>query len=268
MLLVVAEWEQLWPCYCHEHTLGPYVKLDESSVRCRDRKTNRERTLRLYPQVTQVVHMLRATNIGLSLASRSPDSTAARGILSALELWSCFTHPQIYSGRKTNHFRLIRSATDIPYQRMLFFDDEPSNIEAVRAMGVVGCLIDKQHGLSPQVLVKGLRAYAAAQKSKSTMLQWLAPKITTPSSHKTLTFSFEEPEVSTSASATELASGESRVVTELQEDELGKEEMERIDGATHDSRRRADGVELEETHVAKKGCVQLRIELDAPLSVL
>lgn len=42
------------------------------------------------------------------------------------EIFSSWTH-------KTDHFLKIRGKTGVPYNEMLFFDDENRNIEAVRS---------------------------------------------------------------------------------------------------------------------------------------
>jgi magnesium-dependent phosphatase 1 len=47
-----------------------------------------------------------------------------------------FDHLQIFPGNKITHFTRIHNATGIPYEEMLFFDDESRN-KNVESLGVV-----------------------------------------------------------------------------------------------------------------------------------
>lgn len=48
------------------------------------------------------------------------------------EIYSSWTH-------KTDHFRKIHQKTGVPYNSILFFDDEHRNIQAVRSPPVNSC---------------------------------------------------------------------------------------------------------------------------------
>jgi magnesium-dependent phosphatase 1 len=137
-----------------------------------------------YPQVPSILASAREKGIVMSLASRThaPElaaemlrglqvpfpppsgsndtSTTAtsdgkEGASKALKAWSFFTHPQIYPGTKTTHFRKIQqklakpSRSDqnplqgrtIPFEDMLFFDDEGRNRNVETDLGVTFCLV-------------------------------------------------------------------------------------------------------------------------------
>ena len=51
-------------------------------------------------------------------------------------LSSCFDHVEIRPGDKKKHFESLQRITNIPYDRMLFFDDYDLNIESVGSLGV------------------------------------------------------------------------------------------------------------------------------------
>lgn len=51
-------------------------------------------------------------------------------------LSSCFDHIEIRPGDKRKHFESLQRITNIPYDRMLFFDDYDLNIENVGSLGV------------------------------------------------------------------------------------------------------------------------------------
>ena len=48
-----------------------------------------------------------------------------------------FDIKQIYPGSKTEHLKMIREQVNCPFYQIVFFDDEPRNIEDVRALGAV-----------------------------------------------------------------------------------------------------------------------------------
>lgn len=88
--------------------------------------------------------MLRLLKVPSS--SSSPPSTQ-----SAID---CFDNLQIYPGSKTTHFERIHRDTGIPYEEMLFFDDESRN-KNVEVLGVVMYLV--RDGVSRGVIDRGVR---------------------------------------------------------------------------------------------------------------
>lgn len=45
-------------------------------------------------------------------------------------MMDCVTNPEvlvIHKGSKKSHFKEIHNATGVPYEQMLFFDDDPHN---------------------------------------------------------------------------------------------------------------------------------------------
>ncbi|CAM9809443.1 unnamed protein product [Choristocarpus tenellus] len=169
---------QLWPFYCHEQTAGPYKrgKNGDDSVRCSLRYGGSQ-VVSLFPFVGKLLRLLsKQGSIQLAIASRSPDETAARGILDTLGLLDLFCCLQIYSGSKATHFKAIQTCTGLPFRKMLFFDDERANIEAVAKLGVCCLHVGKEIGLTPGAVQAGFKKYREACLSRSSLQKWLQPR--------------------------------------------------------------------------------------------
>ena len=70
-----------------------------------------------------------------------------------------FTHPQIFPGNKTTHFRRLHAyfkkrETEIAYEDMLFFDDETRNRNVETELGVTFWLV--RDGVSRDEVDKGV----------------------------------------------------------------------------------------------------------------
>jgi magnesium-dependent phosphatase 1 len=67
-----------------------------------------------------------------------------------------FDNLQIFPGSKTMHFRKIHRDTRLPYEEMLFFDDESRN-KNVESLGVVMQLV--RDGVTWPEVENGVRAW-------------------------------------------------------------------------------------------------------------
>jgi magnesium-dependent phosphatase 1 len=72
-----------------------------------------------------------------------------------------FDHLQIYPGSKTTHFERIHRDSGIPYEEMLFFDDESRN-KNVEVLGVVMQLV--KDGVTRDEIDKGVRSWRKRNK--------------------------------------------------------------------------------------------------------
>ena len=90
--------------------------------------------------------MLRLLKIPHSSASSSSSQRAI----------DYFDHLQIYPGNKQTHFERIHKDSGIPYEEMLFFDDESRN-KNVEVLGVVMHLV--RDGVSLKAIDSGVRAW-------------------------------------------------------------------------------------------------------------
>lgn len=68
---------------------------------------------------------------------------------------------QIYKSNKQTHFRAIQKQTNIPFDEMIFFDNERANCVAVSELDVV--CIHCQNGMTQEVWEKALETFAAAK---------------------------------------------------------------------------------------------------------
>ncbi|CAH9095237.1 unnamed protein product, partial [Cuscuta epithymum] len=112
--LVVVDLDYtLWPFYCHSRSEHDYAEL--------------------YPQAREILLALHEMGIGVAIASRTPTPNIARAFLLKLGLGSIFIAKEMFPSRspKTEHFERIHRRTMVPYNQMLFFDDEKRNIDAV-----------------------------------------------------------------------------------------------------------------------------------------
>jgi magnesium-dependent phosphatase 1 len=94
------------------------------------------RHVRLYDDVLEILDHCDRASVPMTLASRTEQPVWARQLLDLLDLTHRFVSPQIYPASKLRHFAALQNALRIPYDRMLFFDDELRNITEVGGLGV------------------------------------------------------------------------------------------------------------------------------------
>ncbi|KAL3515481.1 hypothetical protein ACH5RR_022383 [Cinchona calisaya] len=130
----------IWPFYCE----------------CRSKREMPS----LYPHVKGILYALKDKGIDVAVASRSPTADIADTFLDKLGLKSMFVSKEIFSSwtHKTDHFQRINQRTGVPYNKMLFFDDENRNIEAVSKMGVTSILV--RNGVNLGALREGLSKFS------------------------------------------------------------------------------------------------------------
>ncbi|KAK1219539.1 hypothetical protein PQX77_017727 [Marasmius sp. AFHP31] len=113
-------------------------------------------TISFYNHVPQILHRLRKEGVMIAVASRTSAPTLARQALQLLlvppppksderaqKAIDFFDQLEIYPGSKLTHFKRIHEKTGIPYEEMVFFDDEYRNSET-QQLGVTFCLVKRQ----------------------------------------------------------------------------------------------------------------------------
>ncbi|ETI28199.1 magnesium-dependent phosphatase-1 [Cladophialophora carrionii CBS 160.54] len=183
----------LWPFWVDTHVSSPVKPAVPTTSQSKDNTSGVPQintkmldrwgeSFTFYPQVPAILASAREKGIVMSLASRTHapalaaemlrglqvpfpgttttmtttgDGDAKDGPRKALKAWSFFTHPQIYPGTKTTHFRKIQqqlakpSRSDqnplqgrtVPFEDMLFFDDEGRNRNVETDLGVTFWLV-------------------------------------------------------------------------------------------------------------------------------
>lgn len=118
------------------------------------------RRFRLYEDCAEILDELEAEGIALALASRTEQPGWACEVLELMALRRRFDYEEIYPASKVRHFASLQRASGIPYQEMLFFDDESRNIREVSELGVTCILVDR--GLDRRSYQLGLNEFGTA----------------------------------------------------------------------------------------------------------
>ncbi|PPD75256.1 hypothetical protein GOBAR_DD27812 [Gossypium barbadense] len=142
----------------------------QSSCECRSKREMPS----MYPHVKGIIAALKDKGIDLAIASRSPTADIANAFLDKLNIKSVFVAKEIFSSwtHKTDHFQRIHSRTGIPFNSMLFFDDEDRNIQAVSKMGVTSIYVGD--GVNLGALRQGLTEFTENQNaSEKNKQRWL-----------------------------------------------------------------------------------------------
>ncbi|KAI3957880.1 hypothetical protein MKW92_037236 [Papaver armeniacum] len=157
----------IWPFYCE----------------CRSKRE----LPKLYPHVNGIISALKEKGIDMAIASRSPTADIAKTFLGKLEIQSMFVAHILFllfylvlplnlvdndAGNflswthKTEHFQRIHRRTGVPFNSMLFFDDEDRNIDTVSKMGVTSILVG--NGVTLGAFREGLTKFSQNSGSSST----------------------------------------------------------------------------------------------------
>lgn len=151
----------LWPFWVDTH-VSPPLKAKEGGAKSVDRWGE---SFTFYRDVPGVLHAAKAlpTPLLLGTASRTHAPDLANTLLKQLHVQPSnkraieyFDHMQIFPGDKKQHFSKIHKASGVPYDQMLFFDDEVRN-RNVESLGVVMCLV--RDGVTRAEVDRGVREW-------------------------------------------------------------------------------------------------------------
>lgn len=142
----------LWPFGVDQfHFTPPYRKIKDMIVDSEDKRMD------CFPEVPRVLHNLHSKGYELAVASRT---TYPEGAHSLIELfgWSrLIRYRQIFPGSKRTHFANLKLESGFAYKQMLFFDDEPRNIDDTTPLGVTAVLVSPETGVTLAVIDRNLR---------------------------------------------------------------------------------------------------------------
>lgn len=139
-----------WECgdtWC-DQSLPPYSKRGNKIYDDNDTE------MKLYPDILHILEELFHSGSTLAIASRTTEPEWARELLVLHGIAPYFHHMEIYPGSKVAHFQSLHMKTGMPFEKMIFFDDEPRNIHEVSALGVNCVLVPG--GLSYEIYKAGL----------------------------------------------------------------------------------------------------------------
>ncbi len=132
-MLVVFDLDfTLWDCggtWC-DHTTPPYRRVNGRIYDADDRD------IILYPDVRKILDLLKDQGVQLAVASRTYEPDWAEELIELFGIRDHFDHFEIYPGSKISHFKSLKAKTDLPYEKMVFFDDEYHNVHEVGRLGV------------------------------------------------------------------------------------------------------------------------------------
>jgi magnesium-dependent phosphatase 1 len=102
--------------------------------------------IQLYRDVPHILNTITGDGVPMALASRTSVGPWVEELLGLLDVLHFFPYRELYPRDKRHHFLSLHEKTGIAFQEMVFFDDDPANIEAVRGGGVH--TVHVPHGLT------------------------------------------------------------------------------------------------------------------------
>ncbi|KAJ6632178.1 magnesium-dependent phosphatase-1 [Mycena sp. CBHHK59/15] len=153
----------LWDLWVDTHVTGPLRRSGDAVVDVYNTP------VAFYDDVPAILRRLHEQGVLIAACSRTHAPEIARQALKLLLVprndgepaqpaIEFFTETEIYPGSKLTHFRALHKNTGIPYEQMLFFDDESRNREVER-LGVTFHLTPR--GLDNAAFDAGIRAWTA-----------------------------------------------------------------------------------------------------------
>jgi magnesium-dependent phosphatase 1 len=139
----------VWPFDCHKERHMPFTVAEQKIVDACGRDASP------YPDIPGIITELVERGIPVAYASRNPSVDQLEALLRAIaiapknrpdinNLWDVLPsqdYIQAYSSglsrAKTKHFTALQRITGVPYSKMLFFDDDRTNITTAAAQGVI-----------------------------------------------------------------------------------------------------------------------------------
>lgn len=150
----------LWPFWVDTHPSPPLKGSNDQGHSVQDARGG---SYGFYPEVPSILSAVKLHTTGMTLgaASRTSATELARRMLNLLKVddgkaIDLFDHMEIYPGSKITHFTRLQKSTDLPYEEMLFFDDESRN-KNVETLGVTMHLI--RDGVSRVEIDAGVRSW-------------------------------------------------------------------------------------------------------------
>ena len=149
----------IWPFWVDTHVLPPF-KVDALGKVYDSQNSH----IILYPDTLPILNHLKAENYSMAVASRTSAIREAESLLDLFDLNHFFSMKAIYPGSKISHFQKFHRISKIPYEDMLFFDDEERNIIELNRIGVTCQFIT--HGMRWKDLHEGLDNFKKSKANK------------------------------------------------------------------------------------------------------
>lgn len=153
----------LWPFWSDTHVYGSIKGSRDGGLTARDSHGG---SYGFYNDVAGVLSAVEGKGAKLGVASRTSAVDVAKDLLKTLTIphesgksksaYSVFDFIEIYPGNKKSHFQRIHKNSGIPYEEMIFFDDESRN-KNVEELGVVMQLV--KDGVTRAEVDKGVGSW-------------------------------------------------------------------------------------------------------------
>ena len=111
--------------------LSPPFKVSSKGV-----SDARGKIVNLYPDAIEIFQVIEDKSIPMAIASRTEEPEWARRLLELLGIRDKFKYEEIFPGSKVTHFNNLKQKSGIDFDKILFYDDEPRNIDEVSGLGV------------------------------------------------------------------------------------------------------------------------------------
>ena len=111
--------------------LSPPFKISSKGV-----SDARGNIINLYPDAMKIFQVIEGNSIPMAIASRTEEPEWARQLLELLGIRDKFKYEEIFPGSKVTHFNNLKEKSGIDFDKILFYDDEPRNIDEVSGLGV------------------------------------------------------------------------------------------------------------------------------------
>lgn len=110
--------------------------------------------MRLYPDVMEILRRLKSKERIIVAASRTYQPDWAQDLLYLFDIDKYFDQKEIYPSSKIQHFKKIQKKWNLPFNEMVFFDDEHRNIHDVGGLGVEAVFV--RNGVNSGMIQKYL----------------------------------------------------------------------------------------------------------------
>ena len=149
----------LWP-FCVDTDVNPPFRMDGNGKVYDSGK----REVKPYEDVPQILRKLHKEGYKIAIASRTVEIQGSNDLIKLFYWDKYFRYRKIFPGCKITHFKQLHNESGIPYEDMIFYDDEQRNITDVSSLGVTCILVPD--GVSEQSFQKGFEIFAF-RKSQS-----------------------------------------------------------------------------------------------------
>ncbi|GFO05901.1 Magnesium-dependent phosphatase 1 [Plakobranchus ocellatus] len=149
----------LWPFWVDTHVDPPFTMGSNGKVY--DVHHNH---VTYYKDVPALLNRLHAEGIYLGIASRTSLPKEASELTRLFNWDQYFHYRQIYPGCKITHFKKLHQQSGIPYEDMIFFDDEHRNIHDVSTLGVT--CVHVPDGIDMENFERGIKMFQERKARK------------------------------------------------------------------------------------------------------